>query len=172
MRAWQLALEQARLLVIRSNYPSSYSSSTHSLIIPQTLSHPLPNFNVDNSLTSEARLNSLPPHSSYPPINANLPYLPNFNSSSLSYFNSGHRFLPYSDLSSNLYFDTFSPQSINYHFSFGPQNHDPLSPLSHQLSLPSSFTSSYLRSDGRDLSNNIMASSGVNSMLWTPYIWW
>ena len=173
MRAWQLALEQARLLIIRSNYQPSLSSSSNSLTAFPTFCHPSLRFNLETH--SDTNLNYFPPHSPYLPINSSLPYFHFLNCNSSSYLNSSHcpsmHISPYSNFSSNLYSNRIASQSTNYNILFGQSNNDLNSIPFHQSTM-TSFIPSYSRSDGRDLSTSILAGPSVNSMLWCPYIWW
>lgn len=144
MRAWQLALEQARLLVVRPSHEQLRFLGQH---FPGTL----------NAFQR-------PPPTHLPPLYGHLPanYLPAFSDghSSLTY-------VPNYSAVGTLNAPPIGSSSTNFALPGGASQ-------PHQLhDQNSTVPVTPTRPDGRDVAMGMLAGAAVGSMMWgTPYFWW
>lgn len=153
MRAWQLALEQARLLIVRPNYTNHASAMSR---------------NYMNHMSSLPRLQQMQysPYGHLPPT-----YLPAFSDGSQTYIptlgSRAHHHFSSSMIHPNAF--TSSQHNPRYPamYPYQTQPHD----------LPGMATNApgingCPRPDGRDVAMGMLAGAAVGSMMYGPYFWW
>lgn len=154
MRAWQLALEQARLLIVR------------------------PCFSTPTSLTHH--LTGLPPNmaNSHQPLYYNMAssYMPGFTDGSMTYLSHNRLPLTSSPISSPSLYSNYPnhlySSGLSYPFPYNPSSHHLPSLYNRQPSLPDQQQNTYPRPDGRDLAVGMLTGAAVGSMMWGPFVWW
>ena len=152
MRAWQLALEQARLLIVRPAFSSRPSFPCY----------------INGSSESLMRHSNYLPYGQLPPT-----YVPALSAGPLTFFPSGHHLEshPYSTITQRSPYPgdvplpqpSFPPSSLDPAVMYANQAH-PYQPFPH---MP------YPRPDGRDVTMGMLAGAAVGTMMWgSPYFWW
>lgn len=152
MRAWQLALEQARLLILRPAFPSRPSYPCYI------------NTSSDGLMTQSPYL----AYGHLPPT-----YVPALSAGPLTFFPPGHPLEPhpYSTMSQR------TPFPAEYHLpQFPPTSPDPAvmyASQSHPYPQQIAPHNPYTRPDGADVAMGMLAGAAVGSMMWgSPYFWW
>lgn len=152
MRAWQLALEQARLLVIRPSYPSHASAMSQNYM--NQMSSPLPRHHAPYL-----------PYGHLPPS-----YIPAFSDGSQTFIPSiasqAHHF-------SNSIMPNFASPNHNPHYpAMYPYRPQPSHEHLQHLGTSTPGMNLCPRPDGRDVAMGMLAGAAVGSMMWGPYYWW
>lgn len=175
MRAWQLALEQARLLVLRSshNYQSHSFNSPHNLY---GMNMRRPDLAFSQNAVHRA------PAPGYP-LYGHLPssYIPAFTDGSMTYVptHSQRMFNPYSHLGGGFPNAPTSRFPPNPDFSGlssigagGGTNLPPRRPIPSVGQRAPDLQVPCPRPAGRDVAMGMLAGAAVGTMMWRPYFWW
>ncbi|XP_074597980.1 uncharacterized protein LOC141852748 isoform X2 [Brevipalpus obovatus] len=199
MRAWQLALEQARLLIVRSPFTSNGQYQHHHTMMPNNSGdhhHHRHGIGLQSSNSHQSQINSFSrPPNSYPGLDLPTSFAPpaTRDGSLSSYLLSssfrtptGHDFTSISPSNSiptffpGLSLDATSPCSLNYP-GYGSTAHQHLSNSGMQSRysfVPNTLINPYLRPDPiRDVNPGSTSGSNPNPaqpnpLLWSPFIWW
>ncbi|RWS31062.1 Pleckstrin domain-containing family B member 2-like protein [Leptotrombidium deliense] len=147
MRAWQLALEQSRLIITRSTFPN------HHLIAPQVSRH---------------QITSMPsPATSYPPFSLSSNYLSAFTDGAVTYVP------PNRSVNATATALSFPNYALNPFVNASNTSYPLYQHAMHNAYPPPVYPSTtYPRPDGRDLAMGMLAGAAVGSLMWGPYLWW
>ena len=155
MRAWQLALEQARLIIVRSAYTTRPSFPCY----------------INTSPDSLMRQNYLP-YGHLPPA-----YVPALSAGPITFFPSGQQIdsNPYSSMPTHTTAYPGEPlpplpPPASFH---PPSSLDPAVMYAPHQPYQSVPLMPYPRPDGRDVAMGMLAGAAVGTMMWgSPYYWW